>query len=212
MIKVLIADDHAIVRAGLRTLIESDPDLELVGEAAGGYEAIELIDKSKPDILVLDISMPDMDGIAVTKMLKSMSKDVRILILTIHEDKALLREAIKSGASGYILKNAAEKELISAIKIVMRGDMYIEPSMVIALVDNLRKSDKAVKDSVEALTSRETEVLKLIVLGYTNRQVGEELNISVRTVEGHRSNLSDKLGLKSRVELVRYARNSGLIG
>jgi two-component system response regulator NreC len=212
MIKVLIADDHAIVRAGLRTLIESDPALELVGEAAGGYEAIELIDKSKPDILVLDISMPDMDGIAVTKMLKSMSKDVRILILTIHEDKALLREAIKSGASGYILKNAAEKELISAIKIVMRGDMYIEPSMVIALVDNLRKSDKAVKDSVEALTSRETEVLKLIVLGYTNRQVGEELNISVRTVEGHRSNLSDKLGLKSRVELVRYARNSGLIG
>lgn len=212
MIKVLIADDHAIVRAGLRTLIESDPDLELAGEAAGGYEAIELINKSEPDILVLDISMPDMDGIAVTKMLKSMGKNVRILILTIHEDKALLREAIKSGASGYILKNVAEKELISAIKIVMRGDMYIEPSMVIALVDNLRKSDEAVKDSVEALTSRETEVLKLIVLGYTNRQVGEELNISVRTVEGHRSNLSDKLGIKSRVELVRYARNSGLIG
>lgn len=211
MIKVLIADDHAIVRAGLRTLIEADPDLELVGEAAGGYEAIELIDKSKPDILVLDISMPDMDGIAVTKMLKPMGKDVRILILTIHEDKALIREAIKSGASGYILKNAAEQELISAIKIVMRGDMYIEPSMVIALVDNLRKSDEDVQKSVEALTSRETEVLKLLVLGYTNRQVGEELNISVRTVEGHRSNLSDKLGLKSRVEMVRYARNSGLI-
>lgn len=212
MIKVLIADDHAIVRAGLRTLIESDPNLELVGEASGGYETIELIDKSKPDILVLDISMPDIDGIAVAKMLKSMNKDVRILFLTIHEDKALLREAFKSGASGYILKNAAEKELISAIKIVIRGDIYIEPSMAHTLIDNLRKSGEAVQDSVEALTSRETEVLKLIVLGYTNRQVGEELNISVRTVEGHRSNLSDKLGIKSRVELVRFARNSGLIG
>lgn len=211
MIKVLIADDHAIVRAGLRTLIESDPDLELVGEAAGGYEAIELIDKTKPDILVLDISMPDIDGIAVTKLLNIKNLDVNILILTIHEDKALLREAVKSGASGYILKNAAEKELISAIKIVMRGDMYIEPSMVIALVDNLRNPDESVKKSAEALTSRETEVLKLIVLGYTNRQVGEELHISVRTAEGHRSNLSDKLGIKSRVELVRYARNSGLI-
>lgn len=212
MIKVLIADDHAIVRAGLRTLIESDPTLELVGEATGGYETIELIDKSKPDILVLDISMPDLDGIAVAKMLKSMDKDVRILFLTIHADKALLREALKSGASGYILKHVAERELISAIQIVMRGDMYIEPSMVHTLVDNLKKPSKIVRETLEPLTPRETEVLKLIVLGYTNRQVGEELNISFRTVEGHRSNLSDKLGVKSRVELVRYARDRGLIG
>ncbi len=211
MIKVLIADDHAIIRAGLRTLIESDPSLVLVGEASGGYEAIELIEKTKPDILVLDISMPDIDGIAVAKILKSKDTDVHILFLTIHEDKALLREAIKSGASGYILKNVAEKELISAIKIVMRGDMYIEPSMVHTFVDRLRKPGEDVQESVEALTARETEVLKLIVSGYTNRQVGEELHISVRTVEGHRSNLSDKLGIKSRVELVRYARNSGLI-
>ncbi len=211
MIKVVIADDHAIVRAGLRTLIDSDPTLELVGEASGGYEAIELIDKSRPDILVLDISMPDLDGIAVARILKSADKDVRILFLTIHADTALLREALKSGASGYILKHVAERELISAIHIVMRGDMYIEPSMVHTFVDNLRKPGEAVQESVEALTPRETEVLKLIVLGYTNRQVGEELSISVRTVEGHRSNLSDKLGLKSRVELVRYARDCGLI-
>ncbi len=211
MIKVLIADDHAIVRAGLRTLIESEPSLELVGEATGGYETIELIDITKPDILVLDISMPDIDGIAVTKKLKSQDNDVRILILTIHDDKALLREALKSGASGYVLKHAAEKELISAIQIVMRGDMYVEPSMVHTFVDDFKKSTKAVPETLELLTPREIEVLKLIVLGYTNRQVGEELNISIRTVEGHRANLSDKLGVKSRVELVRFARDRGLI-
>lgn len=211
MIKVLIADDHAIVRAGLRALIVSDPGLELVGEASGGYEAIELIEKIKPDILVLDISMPDLDGIAVTKMLETKNYDVRILILTIHEDKALLREALKSGASGYVLKRVAEKELISAIKIIMRGDMYIDPSMQHTLVDHIEKSTGAIQKTFEPLTPRETEVLKLIVVGYTNRQVGEELHISVRTVEGHRANLSEKLGMKSRIELVRYARDKGLI-
>lgn len=211
MIKVLIADDHAIVRAGLRALIVSDPGLELVGEASGGYEAIELIEKMKPDILVLDISMPDLDGIAVTKMLETKNYDVRILILTIHEDKALLREALKSGASGYVLKRVAEKELISAIKIIMRGDMYIDPSMQHTLVDHIEKSTGAIQKTFEPLTPRETEVLKLIVVGYTNRQVGEELHISVRTVEGHRANLSEKLGMKSRIELVRYARDKGLI-
>lgn len=211
MIKVLIADDHAIVRAGLRALIVSDPGLELVGEASGGYEAIELIEKIKPDILVLDISMPDLDGIAVTKILETKNYDVRILILTIHEDKALLREALKSGASGYVLKRVAEKELISAIKIIMRGDMYIDPSMQHTLVDHIEKSTGAIQKTFEPLTPRETEVLKLIVVGYTNRQVGEELHISVRTVEGHRANLSEKLGIKSRIELVRYARDKGLI-
>lgn len=211
MIKVLIADDHAIVRAGLRALIVSDPGLELVGEASGGYEAIELIEKIKPDILVLDISMPDLDGIAVTKMLETKNYDVRILILTIHEDKALLREALKSGASGYVLKRVAEKELISAIKIIMRGDMYIDPSMQHTLVDHIEKSTGAIQKTFEPLTPRETEVLKLLVVGYTNRQVGEELHISVRTVEGHRANLSEKLGMKSRIELVRYARDKGLI-
>lgn len=209
--KVLIADDHAVVRAGLRALITSEPSLELVGEATGGYETIELVTKTKPDILVLDISMPDLDGIAVTKKIVSEKPDVQILILTIHEDKALLREALKLGASGYILKRAAETELISAIQIVMRGDMYIDPSMVHTLLEGKEKSTNSVTDALEPLTPRETEVLRLIALGYTNRQVGEELNISVRTVEGHRANLSDKLGASSRVELVRYALELGLI-
>ncbi len=211
MIRVLIADDHAIVRAGLRALIKSEPSLELVGEAAGGYEAIELAGKTLPDILVLDLSMPDLDGIAVTKAVRLQFPDLRILILTVHEDEALLRETVKSGASGYILKRAAEAELISAIQIVMRGDLYVDPSMVRSLLSDAIKPSPAHRESIEPLTAREKEVLKLIVQGYTNRQIGEELNISVRTVEGHRANLSEKLGLHSRVELVRYAREHGLI-
>ena len=211
MIKVLIADDHAIVRTGLRALIKSESAMEMVGEATGGYEAIELVEKTHPDVLVLDLSMPDLDGIAVTKKIKPQFPNLHILILTLHEDEALLKAAVKAGAGGYILKRAAEAELISAIRVILRGDLYVDPSMVRALL-----SDEAIPAAVESismqeLTPRETEVLRLIVQGYTNRQIGEELNISTRTVEGHRANLSEKLGLHSRVELVRYARDHGLI-
>ena len=211
MIKVLIADDHAIVRTGLRALINSEPAMELVGEATGGYEAIELVEKTHPDALVLDLSMPDLDGIAVTKKIKSQFPNLRILILTLHEDEALLRAALKAGASGYILKRAAEAELISAIHIILRGDLYVDPSMVRMLLKDEVAPTVTQSKSTEALTPREIDVLKLIVQGYTNRQIGEELNISVRTAESHRANLSDKLGLHSRVELVRYAREHGLI-
>ena len=211
MTKVLIADDHTIVRTGLRALLQAETTLELVGEATGGYEALQLVDELMPDILVLDISMPDLDGISVTRQLQSQHTDLKILILTLHEDRALLREAIKSGASGYILKRAAEAELISAIQIVMRGDMYIEPSMLRDLIDDQPRPVNPTQDSLEPLTPREIDVLKLIVQGYTNRQVGEKLGISVRTVEGHRANLSEKLGIRSRVELVRYAREQGFL-
>ena len=203
MTRVLIVDDHAIVRTGLRALLQVEPTLHLVGEATGGYEAIAMVADSSPDVLVLDLSMPDLDGIAVTRQLKPLYPDLKILILTINEDDALLREATDSGASGYILKQAAESELISAIQIVMRGDMYIDPSMLRNLIQEQPQSASAGPESVEPLTPREVDVLRLIVQGYTNRQVGEELRISVRTVEGHRANLSGKLGLRSRVELVR---------
>lgn len=211
MIRVLIADDHAIVRTGLRALIAAEPSLELVGEATGGYEAIELVGKARPDALLLDLSMPDLDGIAVTRKLKPQAPDLRILILTVHEDEALLREAIRAGAAGYILKRAAEAELISAIRIVMRGDLYVDPALLRSLLLEREKAVAPERRPIEALTPRETEVLKLIVQGYTNRQIAEELCISVRTMEGHRANLSEKLGLRSRVELVRYAREHGLI-
>jgi two-component system response regulator NreC len=211
MPRILITDDHAIVRTGLRTLLKEEPTLELVGEATGGYQAIELVQKSKPDILLLDLSMPDLDGIEVTRKLKPNFPDMHILILTIHEDQALLREAIRAGASGYILKQAAESELITAINVLLRGDMYIDPALVRDLIEETSHSPESQNAAIEALTPRETEVLKHIVQGYTNRQIGEELKISTRTVEGHRASLCGKLGLQSRVDLVRYAREHGLI-
>jgi two-component system response regulator NreC len=211
MPRVLITDDHAIVRTGLRTLLTADPSMELVGEASGGHEAIQLVEQTLPDVLLLDLSMPDLDGIEVTRAVKSRFPQLRILVLTIHEDQGLLREAIRAGASGYILKRAAESELISAIHVLMRGDMYVDPAMMRDLLGEAVAPVSNAEAVVEQLTPRELEVLKYIVQGYTNRQIGEELNISIRTVEGHRANLSGKLGLRSRVDLVRYAREHGLI-
>jgi two-component system response regulator NreC len=210
-IRVLIADDHAVVRAGLRALIHADPDLVMVGEAVGGTEALELVRGQKPDVLLLDMSMADLDGISVTRQVKESQPGLHVLILTVHEDDALLRAALKAGASGYILKHAAEAELISAIHIVMRGDMYVDPAMLRGLLGDERQASAQEKETRENLTPREREILGMIVQGYTNRQMGEELKISVRTVEGHRANISEKLGLHSRVELVRYAREKGLI-
>jgi two-component system response regulator NreC len=210
MIRVMIADDHAVVRAGLRALIAADTSLTLVGEASGGVEAIELTRQLQPDMLVLDLSMPDLDGISVTRRIKQEFSNIHVLILTVHEDEALVKEAIRCGASGYIIKNAAESELISAIKIIMRGDMYVDPSVLRSLLNEDHKLSKPTIE-LEPITPREIEVLRLIVQGYTNRQIANELQISVRTVEGHRANLSEKLGLHSRVELVRYAKKHKLI-
>jgi two-component system response regulator NreC len=209
--RVLIADDHAIVRTGLRALLKGEAGLELAGEASGGEEALRLVESLKPDILVLDLSMPDLDGIQVTKRVHESSPNVRILILTVHEDEALLREAIRAGASGYILKHAAEEELISAINIVQVGDIYVHPKLLRSLLAEPQKPMPPSSQPEELLTPRELDVLDRIVQGYTNRQIAEELSLSVRTVEGYRANMTEKLGLRSRAELVRYAREHGLI-
>lgn len=209
--KIVVADDHTLIRAGLKTLIQSDPSLHIVGEASGGQEAISLVEELQPDVLVLDLSMPDIDGVSVTRLVHTKYPQIRILILTVHEDEALLREAIKSGASGYILKHAAEKELNEAINRILAGEMYIDPKMLPFLFNQSKIFSKKAEIREEPLTPREVDVLKLIVDGYTNRQIGLELSISMRTVEGHRSNIYGKLGLHSRVELVRYAKGHGLI-
>jgi len=211
-IKVLIVDDHAIVRAGLRAVLKGEPGMELVGEATSGEEALQLSREFQPTVIVLDLSLPGIDGIQVTRKIKHDQPGVRILILTVHEDEALLREAIRAGASGYIIKHAAENELISAIHSVLMDDIYVHPKLIRSILVEPEPHEPAlVYSSDEILTPRETEILLLIVQGYTNRQIAEELSLSVRTVEGHRGNLTEKLGLHSRVDLLRYAREHGLL-
>ncbi len=210
-VRVLIADDHAIVRAGLRAVLTGEAGMELVGEASGGEEALALVEHLRPDILVLDLSMPDLDGIQVTKRLQSTTPGVRVLILTVHEDEALLREAIHAGAAGYILKHAAEAELIAAIHTVQMGETYVHPKLVRSLLVEPETQASPSPQPETLLTPRELDVLNLIVQGYTNRQIADELTLSVRTVEGYRGNMTEKLGLHSRAELVRYARAHKLL-
>ena len=208
-IKILIVDDHGVLRAGLRALLNSEKDMQVVGEAASVDEAIVKVMDLQPDVILMDISLSGESGIELTKILTSRDRSIRILMLTIHEDESLLQAAIQSGASGYILKRAVESELTNAIRAVATGDMYIHPAMTRHLIEAYKEDDS--DDETITLTSREVEVLKLIVQGNTNRQIAGLLSLSVRTVESHRANIMSKLNLRSRVELVRYAAAHGLI-
>ncbi|RME77506.1 MAG: DNA-binding response regulator [Chloroflexi bacterium] len=210
-IRIFLADDHGVLRAGLRSLLNTEEDLSVVGEAGDGETALRLILELAPDVVLLDISMPGPGGIELTRRIKQHLPQTRILILTVHEDESLLREAIQAGAAGYIVKRAVETELLNAIRAVWRGDLYVHPVMTRALLKDIVPPSAPLKGPVETLTPREVEVLRLIAEGYTNRQIAERLTISVRTVESHRANLTSKLGLNSRVELVRYARDHGLL-
>jgi two-component system response regulator NreC len=209
-IRILIVDDHGVLRAGLRALLSAEADLEVVDEAAEGREALYLAAELRPDVVLLDISMPDLGGIEITRRLKQAVPETRVLILTVHEDDSLLQEAIRAGAAGYIIKRAVESELIDAIRAVSRGDLYVHPAMTRALFNDLTPFPPAKNPPTEILTPRETEVLCLITQGYTNRQTAQALSISVRTVESHRANVMDKLNMRSRVELVRYVQEHGL--
>jgi len=209
-IRIVIADDHRILRAGLKTLLGTDINLEVVGEATNFEESIQRVDELHPDILLMDIGMPGMDGLEALPLLKKTAPETRILVLTMHEDSALVQAYVHAGASGYIIKRAAESELIDAIYAVWRGMIYIHPSMMRSLVAPHMEIPPA-QFQPDKLTSREAEVLRLIVQGYTNRQIAVALSISVRTVETHRGNIMDKLNLHSRVDLVRYAAQHGLV-
>lgn len=208
-IRILIGDDHGVMRAGLRAMLEGEPDVEVVGEAADGDAVLALDGELLPDIVLLDIGMPGVDGIEVTRRLSKLFPQIQVLMLTVYEEESLLREAIGAGASGYVIKRAAEEELIAAIQAVSRGDMYIHPAMTRLLLKDLSPSVDAKKGALETLTRRELEVMSYIVQGYTNQQIAETLFISRRTVEGHRASLLSKLGLKNRVELVAFAEKNG---
>jgi len=213
-IRILITDDHAVIRAGLRTILKAEPDLEVVGEAADGREALRLASELHPDIILMDISMPTPagGGIETTRRLRDSLPDVRVLVLTVHEDEGLLQEAVRAGAAGYIVKRAAEAELVSAVRTVWRGDMYVHPAMTRILLKDLAVQPTLNKrGSLESLTPREMDVLRLLAKGHTNRQIADALNVSVRTVEGHRANLMSKLELHSRVELTSFAEEHNLL-
>ena len=209
-IRILIADDHGLMRAGLRAVLEDEPAIEVVGEASNGEEVLHLTGELLPDIVLLDIGMPGIDGIEATRRLRRIYPQIQVLILTVYDEESLLREAIRAGASGYLIKRAAEDELLAAIQAVSRGDMYIHPAITRLLLKDLSPSISSKKDALDQLTPREFEVMGYIIRGFTNRQIAETLYISMRTVEGHRASLFGKLGLKNRVELVEFAEKHGL--
>lgn len=212
-IKLMLADDHLVVRSGLRMLLESKPDMEIVGEAESGREAVEKVKVLHPDVILMDIQMPDMNGIDATERIKTVSPQTAVLALTMHEDDHYFFEMLHAGASGYVPKRAAPDELINAIRTVSEGQVFLYPSLASRLVqDYLKRAEAGDYPMVQDdLTPRELEVLTLIAGGMTNAQIAEELVISVKTVDRHRENIMRKLNMHSRIDLVKYALKMGLI-
>jgi len=209
MISVLIADDHGIVRGGLRLLLDRQPDMQVVAEAADGIEAVELALRERPDICVLDVAMPRMTGLQATHEIRAHAPEIAVLLLSMHDDERYLFEALQAGAAGYVLKREADQALLTAVRAVMRGEPFMTNAAERSLVREWMADDST--GPVEPLTPREREVLKLIAEAHTNREIGELLHLAEKTVESHRANLLRKLGMRDRVELVRYAIRRGLI-
>lgn len=212
-IHILLADDHTILRAGLKMMLNAQPDMEVVGEAHDGRQAIQETQRLQPDIVLMDITMPDMNGIVATRQIKKLVPDVKVLVLTMHENDEYVFQALRAGASGYMLKEAADTELITALHVVQSGQFYLSPTaqsvMVGDYLQRVRTGEE--RDSYSNLTEREREILKLVAEGYTNNQIAEQLVISPKTVDTHRTHVMDKLNLHSRAELVKYAMRRGLL-
>ena len=211
-IRLLLVDDHEVVRTGLRMLLESRPDMQIIGEAANGEQAIEMTQALKPDVVVMDITLPDISGIETTRRIKERFPDVAVVALTIHEDEQYFFEMLQAGASGYVPKRAAPEDLVTAIRAASVDEIYIYPSLAKALVaDFLGRPNQPGAETVDGLTTREQEVLSLLAEGLSNEEIGDQLSISKHTVARHRENLMRKLELHSRSELVKYAIRKGLI-
>lgn len=207
--RILLADDHSVLRSGLKMLLNAQDDMTVVGEATNGQEALSAVREHLPDLLILDITMPKTDGLQVLSQIKRAHPNVRVLVLTMHEEEGYLKRALESGAAGYCPKSAADAELISAIRAVMRGNVYIHPSHAKILVDKMIPSANTSSASAAELSERERAVLKLVALGHTNQEIADQLSLSVKTVESYRARGMEKLGLNSRAALVRYAIQEG---
>jgi two-component system response regulator NreC len=212
-IRLLLVDDHSVVRSGLRMLLENEDDLVLIGEAGNGMQALELADQLRPDVVIMDITLPDISGIEVTQRLKLAHPQIAVVALTIHEDQQYFFEMLRVGASAYVPKRAAPDDLITAIRAAYHGDVYIYPSLAKLLVNDflVRVGEGDVDATISSLTPREQEVLAMLAEGKTNEEIASQLVISHHTVARHRENLMGKLGLHSRSELVKYAIRKGLI-
>ena len=209
-LRIFLADDHTVMREGLKSLVNAQADMNVIGEADNGRTALQRVRELQPDVIILDISMPDLNGVQVTERLKRTCQNVTVLVLTAHDDNGYLRQLLEVGASGYVLKKAAAEELINAIRVVAGGGVYLDPSLAGKVVGGyLNKRQFGGKPHGNDLSERETEVLRLVAWGYTNKEVAAYLRISVKTVETHKANIMQKLDLKSRVEMVRYALRQG---
>ena len=211
--RILLVDDHAVLRNGMRHLIEAEPDMEVVGEAEDGSAVQRLVDELQPDIVVMDLSMPEVSGVEALRRLTAAQAACKVLVLTVHEDRSYLRELLEAGALGYMLKRATADELVHAIRAIAAGSVYIDSrlanKLISSLVDKRPKGDSSLR---ETLTSREEQVLRSIAEGYSIKEIGGMLEISVKTVETYKARAMEKLGLRSRVDIVRTAREQGWLG
>jgi two-component system, NarL family, response regulator NreC len=207
-IRILLADDHAVVRQGFKMILDAQPDMEIVGEAGNGREAVELIEKLKPDVVVMDVAMPELNGIEATRRVAGSVPHARVVALSMHKDSVYVREVLRAGARGYLLKDSGAGDLVSAVRAVARGEGYLSPAVSNAVLDDYRRH---VTNPIDLLTSREREVLQMLAEGRTNKEIATILNLSVYTVDAHRGRIMEKLNLHSINELVRFAVRNGLI-
>ncbi|HTP88975.1 MAG TPA: response regulator transcription factor [Candidatus Acidoferrales bacterium] len=207
-IRILLADDHAVVRQGFKMLLGAQPDMEIVGEASNGREAAEKAEESRPDVVVMDVAMPELNGIEATRRLTASVPHTRVIALSMHKDSVYVREILRAGARGYLLKDSGAEDLVSAIRAVARGESYLSPAVSNAVLDDYRRH---VTNPIDLLTSREREVLQMLAEGKTNKEIAGVLNLSVYTVDAHRGRIMEKLNLHSINDLVRFAVRNGVI-
>lgn len=211
-IRVLLADDHTILRDGIRSLIEDEPDMEVIGEAEDGITVVKLTERLKPDVILMDLAMPLLNGLEATRQIRKNQPGAKILILTMHENEEYIRQVLVAGAMGYILKDAAARELLGAIRSVHKGEVVLSPAITRLIVtDYLRWGELSAQEPSDGLTDRERQILQLIAEGYTNKQIADILSISIKTVQAHRLNLMKKLDLHDRGELIKYAIQKKII-
>ena len=207
-IRILLADDHAVVRQGFKMILDAQPDMEIVGEAANGRDAVDLAEQLRPDVVVMDVAMPELNGIEATRRMAENAPHARVLALSMHKDSVYVREVLRAGARGYLLKDSVAADLVAAVRAVASGEGYLSPAVSDAVLDDYRRH---VTNPIDLLTSREREVLQMLAEGKTNKEIAVILNLSVYTVDAHRGRIMEKLNLHSINELVRFAVRNGLI-